>query len=319
MQALKVGAVQFQNKSGDKQYNLSKIYDLTKDAKEQGCQVVSFHECSISGYTFAQRLTKDELLQVAETVPSGESTQRLIEISLELDIVILAGLFEKDEHDNIYNTYICVNGSKVVASFRKIHPFISEYLSPGTEYVTFDIFGWTAGILICYDNNVIENVRAVALLGAQIIFMPHVTGCTKRDYLPGTRHVSPALWHNRELDPVRLRMEFDGPSGRQWLMKWLPARAYDNGIFAVFTNPIGEEDGQVKCGHSMILDPFGQILDECTGFKDAVCTAVLTAEKLTQAGGYRYRNARKVDLYGNILSKPHVAHLNVSWLNQPQE
>lgn len=316
MQPLKIAAVQFENKSGDKAYNLSRIYELAKQAKAEGCQVVSFHECSISGYTFVQRLTKEELLQVSEKIPDGESVQQLIGFSKELDIIILAGLFEKDDEDKVYNTYFCVNNTKVIASFRKIHPFVSKYLSPGTQYVTFDLLGWTAGILICYDNNVIENVRATALLGAQILFMPHVTGCTKRDYLPGTRHVSPELWRNRELDPVRLRLEFDGPSGREWLMKWLPARAYDNGIFAVFTNPIGEEDGQVKCGHSMIIDPFGQILDECTGFKDSYCTAVCTPEKLEQAGGYRYRNARKVDLYRDIISQPHASQLNVSWLGK---
>ncbi|CAO3675988.1 unnamed protein product [Umbelopsis vinacea] len=316
MQPLKIAAVQFENKSSDKAHNLARIYELAKEAKAQGCQVVSFHECSISGYTFAQRLSKEELLDVAETVPDGEGIQQLIKFSKELGIIILAGLFEKDDEDKVYNTYVCVNECSVIASFRKIHPFISQYLSPGTEYVIFDLLGWTAGILICYDNNVIENVRATTLLGAQIIFMPHVTGCTKRDYLPGTRHVSPELWRNRELDPVRLRLEFDGPSGRQWLMKWLPARAYDNGIFVVFTNPIGEEDGQVKCGHSMIIDPFGQVLDECSGFNDTICTAVLTSEKLEQAGGYRYRNARKVDLYRDIFSQPHTSQLNVSWLNK---
>ena len=42
----------------------------------------------------------------------------------------------------------------------------------------FEIKGWKCGILICYDNNIIENVRATALLGADIIFMPHVTMCT---------------------------------------------------------------------------------------------------------------------------------------------
>ncbi len=62
----------------------------------------------------------------------------------------------------------------MLAKYRKLHPFISKFLSPGNEYVVFDLYGWTAGILICYDNNVVENVRVTALLGAQIIFMPHV-------------------------------------------------------------------------------------------------------------------------------------------------
>ncbi len=43
-----------------------------------------------------------------------------------------------------------------------------------------------------------------------------------------------------------LRAEFDGLKGRAWLMKWLPARAYDNGVYVVFSNPIGMDDDQVE-------------------------------------------------------------------------
>ena len=54
-------------------------------------------------------------------------------------------------------------------------------------------------------------------------------------------------------------MEFDGLKGRAWLMKWLPARAYDNALYAIFSNPIGMDDDQLKNGCSMILDPYGDI------------------------------------------------------------
>jgi predicted amidohydrolase len=149
-----------------------------------------------------------------------------------------------------------VNEKGVVASYRKIHPFINPHISPGNNYVVFDLFGWKCGILICYDNNIIENVRATTLLGAEIIFMPHVTMCTPA-LMPGRGFVDPKLWENREKDPVSLRFEFDGPKGRHWLMKWLPARAYDNGIYAVFTNPIGMDDDQlnpkISIGHKKSL------------------------------------------------------------------
>ena len=94
------------------------------------------------------------------------------------NIVILAGLFEKDNDDRIYKTYVCVDKGGLIAKYRKLHPFINKYMTPGNEYCVFDLLGWKCGILICYDNNIIENVRATALLGADIIFMPHVTMCT---------------------------------------------------------------------------------------------------------------------------------------------
>ncbi len=173
--------------------------------------------------------------------------------------------------------------------------------------------GCKCGILICYDNNVIENVRATTLLGAEIIFMPHVTGCTPSP-MPGRGWVDLKLWDNRDKDPDALRKEFDGPKGRGWLMRWLPARAYDNGIYAVFSNPIGLDDDQLKNGNSMILDPYGEILAECRSLGDEVVVATCTPEKLKLAGGYRYRSARKPDLYGDILSKNHVSVTKVEWM-----
>ena len=76
-------------------------------------------------------------------------------------------------------------------------------------------------------------------------------------------------------------------------MKWLPSRAYDNGIYVVFSNPIGMDDDQLKNGCSMIIDPFGDIIAECRTLGDDIVTSTLTPEKLTQSGGYRYMNARQ--------------------------
>jgi predicted amidohydrolase len=256
MKNLKIATAQFENKSGDKNYNLSLIEKLSQRAAKEGCDVISFHECSITGYTFARHLSKEQMLELAEIIPDGESIIRLTEIAKKNDIVILAGLFEKDESDNLFKAYVCVDKNGLVAKYRKLHPFINPYLTPGDRYCIFEIQGWKCGILICYDNNIIENVRATKLLGADIIFMPHVTMCTPSTR-PGAGFVSPKLWKNREADPTSLRLEFDGMKGRDWLMKWLPARAYDNAIYAVFSNPIGMDDDQLKNGCSMIVDPFG--------------------------------------------------------------
>ncbi|WP_371922993.1 nitrilase-related carbon-nitrogen hydrolase [Flavobacterium sp. B183] len=256
MKNLKIATAQFENKSGDKSYNLSVIEKLSQQAASQGCDVISFHECSVTGYTFARHLSKEQMLNLAELIPSGESILKLTEIARNHNIVILAGLFEKDEDDNLFKAYVCVDENGLVAKYRKLHPFINPHLTPGNQYCIFEIKGWKCGILICYDNNIIENVRATTLLGAQIIFMPHVTMCTPSTR-PGAGFVAPQLWENRESDPTSLRLEFEGMKGRDWLMKWLPARAYDNAIYAVFSNPIGMDDDQLKNGCSMIIDPFG--------------------------------------------------------------
>jgi 5-aminopentanamidase len=314
MEKIKVSTAQFENRSGDKIYNLSVIEQLTKQASSQGSDVIAFHECSITGYTFARNLSKDEMLDIAELIPEGDSISRLTELSGKYNIAILAGLFEKDKEDNLYKAYVCVDRNGLVAKYRKLHPFINPHLTPGNSYCVFELNGWKCGILICYDNNIIENVRATALLGADIIFMPHVTMCTPSTR-PGAGFVDPELWYNRENDPTSLRLEFDGMKGREWLMKWLPSRAYDNAVYAIFSNPIGMDDDQLKNGCSMIIDPFGDVIAECRSFDDSFVTATLTSEKLKQAGGYRYLKARRPNLYREIIGQPHTPEQKVVWLN----
>jgi predicted amidohydrolase len=315
MENLKIASVQFENRSGDKAYNLDLIKKLTAEAAEQGADVVAFHECSITGYTFARNLSREEMLELAELIPNGSSVNALIAIAKEYKMTILAGLFEKDIAGNLFKAYICVDETGLIAKHRKLHPFINPHLSPGTAYTVFEIKGWKCGVLICYDNNIIENVRATTLLGAQVIFMPHVTMCTPSTR-PGAGFVDAELWKNKQENAVLLREEFDGLKGRSWLMKWLPARAYDNAIYAVFSNPIGMDDDQLKNGCAMIIDPYGDIMAECRSLDNEVCVAELTADKLVKAGGYRYIKARKPALYRDILGKEHRSEQKVVWLDK---
>jgi predicted amidohydrolase len=313
MENITIAAAQFEHSNGDKAKNLAVIDDLAGKAAAQGAQVIAFHECSITGYSFARKLTREQLLELAEPVPDGPSIQTLKNIAQKHNITVLAGLFEKDEEEKIYKPYVCVDKKGLVAKHRKIHPFINPHITPGDSYTLFDLHGWKCGMLICYDNNIVENVRATALLGADIIFMPHVTMCTPSTR-PGAGFVDPKLWENRKTDPTSLRIEFNGLKGRQWLMKWLPARAYDNGVYAIFSNAIGMDGDQLKNGCSMILDPFGDILAECQNLDNDITLALLTPEKLTQSGGYRYRKARRPELYKDIIGQPNASEQKVVWL-----
>jgi predicted amidohydrolase len=311
---LKIATAQFENKSGDKSYNLGIIKQLAATAAQQGAQVIAFHECSVHGLTFARHLSREQMLDLAELIPNGPSTAALISIAKEYNIAILSGLFEKDEKGNLFKAQICVDKTGLIAKYRKLHPFMNAHVLPGDTYAVFELFGWKCGILICYDNNVIENVRATTLLGAEIIFMPHVTMCTPSPR-PGAGFVDPSLWLAKEANRQTLRNEFDGLKGREWLMKWLPARAYDNAIYAVFSNPIGMDDDQLKNGCSMIMDPYGDVIAECRSLENEFVIAELSAGKLTKAGGYRYIKARRPELYREIIGKDHNSEQKVAWLD----
>jgi predicted amidohydrolase len=313
MEPIRISTAQFENRSGDKAYNLEVISQLSSEAAAQGAHAVAFHECSITGYTFARHLSKEQMLDLSEFIPGGSSILQLQEIAARNKITVLAGLFEKDEEGKIYKAYVAVGPHGVIARHRKLHPFINPHITPGNAFTVFELHGWKCGILICYDNNIVENVRATALMGADIIFMPHVTMCTPSTR-PGAGFVDPALWHNRAKDPTSLRTEFDGLKGRAWLMKWLPARAYDNGVYAVFSNPIGMDDDQLKNGCSMILDPYGDVIAECRALDNDLVTATFFEDNLRLAGGHRYRKARRPELYGEILSQQHSPEQKVAWM-----
>ncbi len=299
MRDIKIGAAQFESRDADKTYNLSRIEALTRKAVEEGAETVSFRECCIPGYTFLQTLSRSRLVELAEPVPGGPSTKRLIQIAREYNVSLLAGLLEI-ENRALYNTCVAVTPDGFLAKHRKLHAFISKFISSGDRFTVFDLCDCRAGILTCYDNNLPENVRITAMMGAEIIFMPHVT-CGLESAMPGRGKINREIWENRHRDPVRCRQEFLGPKGRGWLMRWLPARAYENGVYAVYTNPIGIDHDTIKNGNAMIIDPFGEILIESHALEDDVVVGHLTPEKIPVSSGYRYLCARRPELYGKLV------------------
>jgi predicted amidohydrolase len=305
MRDIRIAAAQFEHRDGDKPFNLGRIRELTRRVAAEGAEIVCFHECSVTAYTFLQTLTRDELEDLAEPVPAGPSTEALIAIARESGVVVAAGLIEREQDGGLYKSYVTVGPEGYITRFHKLHPFISPYLTPGHGYHVIELRGVKVGFLICYDNNLPENVRATALLGAEVIVMPHVTGCTPST-MRGRGTVDAALWENRHRDPARLRGEFEGPKGREWLMRWLPARAWENGVFAVFANNIGRDHDTIKPGLAMILDPAGDVIVESHALEDDVVVGMLTEEAYLQAPGRRYLQARRPELYGKLV-EPHPA------------
>ena len=309
MRDIRVAAAQFEMRDNDKTYNLSRIDALTRQAVDQGAQIVSFHEICIPAYSWMQPLSLQEMLGVAEPVPDGPSVRRLIEIAKQYTTIVMAGLLERDDQQRVYNTYVIVGSDGYIAKFRKLHTFLNVHLTPGDQYLVIDLLGCKIGFLICYDNNLPQNVTITALMGAEIVFMPHVTCCLPC-VMPGRGVVDREIWNNRKQNPVRLRQEFLGPKGRGWLMRWLPARAYDNGIYAVFTNPIGWDYDTVKPGLAMILDPYGEVLAESHALEDDVVVGMLTPEKLENSLGRKFLAARRPELYAKMIEPLPPGHNN---------
>ncbi|HZK80000.1 MAG TPA: nitrilase family protein [Humisphaera sp.] len=294
---IRAAVVQFEHAASDKARNFSKIEGFVRSAVERKIQLLVFPECCIVGYWFLRNLSRAQLDDLAETVPDGRSTQRLLKLSAETGITIGAGLIESAD-GKLYNSYVVAMPDGQWRCHRKIHAFESDHISAGNSYTVFDTpMGVRVGVLICYDNNIIENPRINALMGAQILLAPHQTGGCKSFSPHGLHPIDTALWHNRTANPDAIKAEFLGTNGKAWLMRWLPSRAHDNGMFLLFSNGVGIDDDEVRTGNSMILDPYGRTVAETNEPSDAMVVADLDLSLIPTSNGRRWLRSRRPDLY----------------------
>jgi predicted amidohydrolase len=108
------------------------------------------------------------------------------------------------------------------------------------------------------------------------------------------------LWDQRHENPGAIEAELTGDKGRGWLMRWLPARAHDNGIFLAFSNGVGPDDDEVRTGNAMLLDPYGRILVESTRAGDDMVVADLDEQLRDRCTGVRWIKARRPSLYAPL-------------------
>ena len=296
---LRCGVVQMQSRPADRDANFDVIENYTRDGAQRGCRIIAFPEMCITGYWHTRNLSRQGWEALAEPVPDGYSSQRLLALARELDVAIGAGLIERSADGRLFNTYVVAMPGGECQRHRKLHAFESVHVSSGDEYTVFDTpWGVKVGILICWDNNLVENVRATALLGADILLAPHQTGGTDSPSPHGMKPIDVQLWNARHEDPESLRAEFQGEKGRGWLMRWLPSRAHDNGIFVLFANGVGADDDQVRTGNAMILDPYGRVVNESAAIEDDLIVADLDLDLLPLATGRRWIRGRRPELYG---------------------
>jgi predicted amidohydrolase len=301
MENVKAAAVQFQHKTGDKAANFAVMRDFAGRAAADGVDILAFPECCITGYWELRDMSRGELEELAEVAFEGESSGKLMSMSRELGMTIGAGLVEKASDGALYNTYVVAMPDGRFARHRKIHCFINEHMSSGSEVTVFDApCGCRVGVLICYDNNIVENARLTALAGAEVLLAPHQTGgCdSPSPYAMGL--VDKKLWDNRANDPDALRAEFMGHKGREWITCWLPSRAHDNGMFLVFSNGVGLDGDEVRTGNSMIIDCYGRIISETDSIGDDMVTAELDGSLRPKCTGVRWMRSRRPELYGPI-------------------
>lgn len=299
----KVSSVQFQHRASDKSYNLGRIGFFTQQAVLANCQLVAFPEMCICGYWHVPKLDGPQLHALAEPL-SGPSVSYVSRLAQQYGIAIGAGFLECADDGALYNSYAVCMPDGQVHCHRKLHAWEHSLISSGDRFTVFDTpWGIRAGILICWDNNLIENARATALLGAELLIAPHQAGGGQSVSPHGLKRIRVEKWARRHEDPASMAAEIRGPNGREWFMRWLPSRAHDNGMFLVFSNGVGQDEDEVRTGNAMILDPYGRILVETWQADDAIVSAELDLALLDRCTGQRWIRGRRPELY-SILTDP---------------
>lgn len=165
---MRVGYFQFNPLFGEVKRNLDVV--ATRLGQVQ-CDLMVLPELFASGYQF---LSKAEVDDLAEAVPEGQTTQRLLEVARERAMHLVGGLPER-HGGRCYNSAVVVGPEGFLGVYRKAHLFFQEtlYFSPGdTGFRVWDI-GWARiGVMVCFDWLYPEAARTLALKGAEIVCHP---------------------------------------------------------------------------------------------------------------------------------------------------
>ncbi len=286
MGKVKVGLVQM-SCTLDKQGNFNKAVSKIKEVAAKGAQIVCLQELFSSIYFC--NAEDYENFKLSEPVP-GPSTGIFSRLAAELNVVIIASLFEKRAHGIYHNTTAVIDADGAyLGKYRKMHipddPSYYEkfYFTPGDlGYKIFKTKYATLGVLICWDQWYPEAARITSLMGAEILFYPTAIG-----------------WHKTQ----------DSATNTEQYNAWQTiqcSHAVANGVHVVSVNRVGfEQDGDMKFwGGSFIANPFGTVLYKAS--HDAEEIAVYEID-LDKTDAYRthwpFMRDRRIDSYQPITKR----------------
>ncbi|TZF83886.1 carbon-nitrogen hydrolase [Pedobacter sp. BS3] len=283
-QHVNVGLVQMSCTS-NKQENLDKAVVKIREAAAGGAHVICLQELFTSLYFCDEE--KYDNFSLAESIP-GPSTEALSKVSAELNVVIIASLFEKRTQGIYHNTTAVLDADGAyLGKYRKMHipddPGFYEkfYFTPGDlGYKVFKTKYATIGVLICWDQWYPEAARITSLMGAEILFYPTAIGWAHTQD-EGTNTEQYNAWQTIQR-----------------------SHAVANGVHVVSVNRVGSEAGIRFWGGSFVANPFGTVLYQASHDHEEVKIVELD---LAKTDSYRthwpFMRDRRIDSYQQITKR----------------
>jgi N-carbamoylputrescine amidase len=281
---VKVGLIQM-SCTKDPAANMSKTVVKIREAAQKGAQIICLQElfrslyfCDVENY---------ENFKLAEPIP-GPSTEEFQKLSKELNVVIIASLFEKRTNGIYHNTTAVIDADgSYLGKYRKMHipddPGYYEkfYFTPGDlGYKTFKTKYATIGVLICWDQWYPEASRITSLMGAEILFYPTAIG-----------------WAESQ----------DAATNDEQYNAWQTiqrSHAVANGLHVVSVNRVGNEGPMKFWGGSFVSNPFGKLLYKASHDQEEIHIEEINIDK---TDSYRthwpFLRDRRIDSYQPITKR----------------
>jgi N-carbamoylputrescine amidase len=281
---VKVGLIQCSSFS-EKKNNLEKTMMKIREAASKGARIICLQELFASLY-FCWEENYD-YFALAETVP-GPTTEVLQQLARELEVVLVASLFEKRTGGVYHNTVAVIDADgKYLGRYRKHHipddPGYYEkfYFTPGDSgYQVFETRYARIGTLICWDQWYPEAARITSLLGAEILFYPTAIGW--------------AVSQTEELN-------------HQQYQAWQIVQrghAVANGVYVVSVNRTGQEGEMKFWGGSFVAGPFGEMLFQAAHHEEIVHVEELDLNRIEETRiHWPFLRDRRIDSYDPILKR----------------
>lgn len=247
MKDIRIAAVTCRAPVGQIDYNLDQTIHWTEAARTAGAHLACFPELNITGYD-----VHGDISALAQPIP-GPVSRRLSRLARDTGVIILAGMAEHNPSGRPYAAHCVFRPDGRVEWYRKVHlaPPEKALFQTGDTIPVFQIPAATFGIQLCYDAHFPELSTAMAANGAHILFLPHA---------------SP---------------RGDAAAKHQSWMRHLPARAFDNGVFAVACNQWGDNGkGLVFPGNALVIGPSGDVLKKKVTGGEGMLVADLKAADL---------------------------------------
>lgn len=244
MALLKISLAQMDVKLGQPQENLAAVGRFVQEAAALGSEVLVLPELWSTGYDL------ENAAVYATGLQDGIFAETAV-LAQHHNIHIIGSCLSKLEDGKFGNTAVFFsNHGTILADYSKIHLFRlmdeHQFLTAGDTLSIAATTWGKIGLSICYDLRFPELFRRYALAGCVLTFVP-------------------AEWPHPRLEHWRTLLR---------------ARAIENQMYIVACNRVGQSKGTEFCGHSCIIDPWGELL-VAGGEAEELLTAEIDLEKVT--------------------------------------